>query len=103
MAAWWVVVSGSNCKMALVIELTARRTDPEDVPLVVADRELGLPATALGRLFEPFTQLDRGSPRRGSGMDLYFCRLVAEAHGGSIRAANREDGGAAFTLHLPTT
>jgi signal transduction histidine kinase len=40
-----------------------------------------------------------GSP--GSGLGLYFVRLVAERHGGRVAAENSAAGGAVFTLELP--
>ena len=40
--------------------------------------------------------------RQGSGLGLAIVRQVAEQHGGSVSAANAPDGGAVFTLQLPT-
>ena len=37
----------------------------------------------------------------GSGLVLAIVRRVAEAHGGSVEAANADGGGAVFTLRLP--
>ena len=40
-----------------------------------------------------------GSP--GSGLGLYFVRLVAERHGGRVAVENPPEGGACFSLELP--
>jgi signal transduction histidine kinase len=37
----------------------------------------------------------------GSGLGLYFVRLVAERHSGRASAENAPDGGAVFTIELP--
>ena len=54
------------------------------------------------KIFERFTQVPgQASRRRGSGLGLTFCRLVMEAHGGSIRAEAGSSGGSVFVLTLP--
>jgi signal transduction histidine kinase len=56
---------------------------------------------ALGeRIFERHVQ---GAPRRGSsGLGLYFCRRAAALMGGAVAYVNPPQGGARFTLTLPT-
>lgn len=49
-------------------------------------------------LFERYTTTDR---RRGTGIGLAVARLLTEAHGGTISAANQPTGGARFTVLLP--
>jgi signal transduction histidine kinase len=66
------------------------------------DEGAGIPDDILPRVFERFF---RGDPARnpsqgGGGLGLTIARLLAEAHGGSLEAAN-VDGGAEFTLRLP--
>ncbi|HSS08133.1 MAG TPA: ATP-binding protein, partial [Rhodanobacteraceae bacterium] len=47
--------------------------------------------------FEPYTT----SKNKGTGLGLAVVKKIAEEHGGSIRAENRAQGGAVFTLRLP--
>jgi signal transduction histidine kinase len=37
----------------------------------------------------------------GTGLGLTLCREIVEAHGGRLRIANREGGGALVSLWLP--
>jgi len=55
-----------------------------------------VPEGIRGNLFGKYVQ-GKGGKR---GMGLYFCRLVAEAHGGSIEYEARSDG-PTFVLRLP--
>jgi signal transduction histidine kinase len=63
----------------------------------------GIPAEARDRVFEKFTQLDRGALRghKGTGLGLTFCQLAVEAHGGRIWVEDGPEGGAAFCFTLP--
>ena len=82
-----------------VTRLAVRRT-LEAVEVDVEDAGTGFAADDLPRAFQPFF---RGNgPARGSlGLGLSLVDRVAQAHGGSARAGNREGGGARVTLRLP--
>jgi two-component system sensor histidine kinase KdpD len=84
------------------IDLTATLRG-ESVTIEVADRGPGLPSGTEKRVFEKFFRArpGDGSPNRGIGLGLAICRAIVEAHGGQIRAANREGGGASFNFTLP--
>jgi two-component system, OmpR family, sensor histidine kinase BaeS len=69
----------------------------EEIRLAVQDDGPGIPSDVLPRLFEP---LAKGSGSTGSGLGLYLCRRIAEAHGGSISVESRSTG-TRLTLHLP--
>jgi two-component system OmpR family sensor kinase len=71
--------------------------------IAVEDSGPGIPADQLDRIFERFYRLDpsRARSEGGTGLGLAIARKLAEAHGGSLRAENRSEGGARFTLRLP--
>jgi signal transduction histidine kinase len=63
----------------------------------VADDGPGFPPERLDEVFERFT---RGADSRGSGIGLSLARDLVLAHGGTIEAANRPDGGAVVRVVL---
>ena len=62
----------------------------------VRDFGPGLPDEGAGKLFEQFYT----TKPNGMGMGLVIVRHIVEAHGGSLRAYNEEDGGARFQFRL---
>jgi NtrC-family two-component system sensor histidine kinase KinB len=72
------------------------------VAVRIRDTGPGIPEEYRQKIFERFTQVPgRAGRRRGSGLGLTFCRLVMEAHGGSIWAEAGTNGGSVFVLTLP--
>lgn len=70
------------------------------IDIEVLDRGPGLPPGSENRVFEKFWRATPGSGS-GAGLGLAICRAIALAHGGSIVAENRADGGACFRVTLP--
>lgn len=69
--------------------------------LAVCDRGPGFPPERLESVFDLFVRGSPESPLPGVGLGLAICRAIVEAHGGTIRAENRPDGGACVRLWLP--
>jgi signal transduction histidine kinase len=69
----------------------------------VADSGPGLAAHDLPHLFTPLYrgEASRSQQTGGAGLGLAIARRILEAHGGSLAAANRAEGGAIFTGVLP--
>jgi signal transduction histidine kinase len=84
------------------IELRARRLAEETVVLTVADDGRGIPPEDRDHVFERFFRGRRvresGVP--GSGLGLYLCRRIVEAHGGWIRL-DATTRGTSISVGLP--
>ena len=70
------------------------------VTLRVTDTGAGVPLEARGLIFDKFGQASTGH-RLSVGLGLTFCRLIAEAHGGSIRVESPPGQGSTFIVSLP--
>lgn len=77
--------------------------DGRSLAIVVGDNGTGVPANELPSLFEPFFRGENAKGSSGHGLGLALARSVVTAHGGTIAAANRPEGGLAITVSLPLT
>jgi two-component system C4-dicarboxylate transport sensor histidine kinase DctB len=76
------------------------RTHEGRAMLTVTDTGPGIRADILARLFEPFvTSKPAGA---GLGLGLVISAQLVRAAGGTLRAGNRDEGGACFTVDLPS-
>lgn len=84
------------------IRLRAGRT-PSGIRVEVEDDGPGIPANKLDAIFERFYSERPEGEKFGthSGLGLSISRQIIDAHGGSLKAANRSEGGARFSLDLP--
>jgi signal transduction histidine kinase len=76
-----------------------QRDDKPGVSIAVSDRGPGFPPESADKLFTPFFTTRRG----GTGLGLSIAQHIAILHGGMITAGNRLEGGASFTMWIPTT
>jgi two-component system, OmpR family, sensor kinase len=68
----------------------------------VRNHGFGVAPDDVERLFELGARGGEGHGRGGSGVGLYVSRIIAEAHGGSLRVEPAEIQGSRFILDLPT-
>jgi signal transduction histidine kinase len=74
----------------------------EMVKVTVKDDGTGIATDIFPRLFTRFGSTLHSSS--GTGLGLYICKAIVEAHGGKIWAQNNDDGkGALFAFTLPIT
>lgn len=67
----------------------------------VLDRGAGFARGNGDELFDMFVRGENEASQPGSGLGLAICRAIVEAHGGSIAAGNRPEGGACVRFSLP--
>jgi signal transduction histidine kinase len=65
--------------------------------IIVEDEGAGFSAEALAKLGEAFYSEKEG----GMGLGLAVSQEICRAHGGSLQAMNREQGGARVVIELP--
>jgi two-component system sensor histidine kinase KdpD len=69
--------------------------------LEVLDRGPGFPSRELPLIFNKFYRIE-GSKTGGTGLGLSIAKGFTEAHNGTITAENRQNGGAKFTIKIPS-
>jgi two-component system phosphate regulon sensor histidine kinase PhoR len=69
--------------------------------LTVSDTGPGIPLEDVTRVFERFYRVDKSRTRPGTGLGLAIVKNLAHVLGGDVTVANRETGGARFTVTLP--
>lgn len=69
----------------------------------ISDEGDGIPPGEADRIFHRFHRIDRSRSQTvpGTGLGLAITKHLVLLHGGSIRAYNREGGGATFEVRLP--
>ncbi len=81
--------------------LVTSRLEGDHVLVSFADSGPGLTPEVIEHLYDPFfTTKPKG---KGTGLGLFVSRDIMARCGGRLTAANRPEGGAVFTVHLPLT
>jgi signal transduction histidine kinase len=74
----------------------------DNIETRVQDNGTGIPADAIPHLFTKFYRVDEiSSSIRGTGLGLYICRAIVEAHGGTIWVESTLGEGSTFIFRLP--
>ncbi len=73
------------------------------IEISVSDTGIGIPKEKLGRIFEPFYQVDPSIRRRygGTGIGLAVAKRIIEAHGGKIIIESEVGRGTTVRFTLP--
>ena len=75
----------------------------QDLNISVSDRGIGMDASAVARIGEPFFQANDGLDRRheGTGLGLSIVKGLVDLHGGTLRAISEIGVGTTVTVLLP--
>lgn len=76
---------------------------PTGVELQIRDEGEGIGEEHLPHLTEPFYRVDPSRRREtgGYGLGLYLCRMIVEAHGGTLAIESQRQRGTSITIRLP--
>ncbi len=79
------------------------RPEENTIRFSVWDKGIGIRSEELGKLFQPFVQLDSSLERQyaGTGLGLSLVQRMAELHGGSVQLESAYGEGSRFTITLP--
>ncbi len=87
-------------------QITIEAQPADDKIIVsVADRGKGIPCELLDRVFDRFYQVESAVPgqRNGTGLGLFICRGIIEAHSGEIGVKSKVGKGSKFSFSLPVS
>ncbi len=91
-------------KGEVVISATMKSDRDEQVTVLfeIQDTGIGIPASRLSAIFDPFTQADGSTTRKfgGTGLGLAICKQLAELMGGEIGVKSEEGIGSTFWFTL---
>jgi signal transduction histidine kinase len=85
--------------------VTSRGNDPtkkKTISIEVKDNGVGIPATNLEKIFDPyFTTKHKSRLHAGTGLGLFIAHQHVQEHKGILEASGSVDKGAAFTITIP--
>ncbi|MCB0572066.1 MAG: HAMP domain-containing histidine kinase [Phaeodactylibacter sp.] len=71
------------------------------ISIRICDQGLGIPADAIGKIFDPFFRADNVMDIHGFGVGLPLVKKIIHIHEGQIEASSDVGRGTAITLRLP--
>ena len=85
------------------VSIRIDREDGRTARWTITDSGIGIPTTAMGRLFEKFYRADNVHTveTEGTGLGLYLVRLIIERLAGEVWCESEEGQGSAFIFTLP--
>ena len=92
----------SFTRPAGTIKVSVSKKWRRSITITVEDSGPGVREELQDVIFDRFFTSRRGSAEEenSSGLGLYICKQIVEAHRGTITVTDRKDGGAAFVISL---
>ena len=75
--------------------------DNTSVLLKVIDKGIGIPASDMPNLFQPFQRAGNVGAIKGTGLGLSISKEYVELHGGTMKVESKLNEGSTFTIALP--
>jgi len=88
--------SGSTITISL-------RVDPNKQVVAFTDQGAGIPSEHLPFLFERFYRVPGHSNKHGTGLGLFICKQIIQAHHGEISVKTAPGKGTTFLVELPAS
>ena len=84
------------------VAVRARRVDGAAV-VTIADTGIGIPKSAMGKIGQPFEQVQNqyAKSKGGSGLGLAISRSLIRLHGGTMKIRSQENVGTVISLRIP--
>ena len=98
---------GGDVKLAVGLDQATNNNGASlkrDVLLIeVIDRGIGIAPEDIGKLFQPFVQIDGALNRQysGTGLGLAMVKQIVELHGGRVEVCSEVGKGSRFAVSLP--
>lgn len=83
------------------VTVSVKRETPDKVVCSVEDTGVGIPATALDKIFTPFMRVPNSMRANGTGLGLAIAKKIIEMHGGRIAVESSAGRGSRFYFELP--
>jgi signal transduction histidine kinase len=98
-----VKYGGRDRWVGIKVEHGRQRRRPE-VWITISDHGVGIPASELPHIFDPFYRGADAVARQvhGNGLGLSLVRQIVAAHGGRVTVTTRAGAGSSFTIALPS-
>ncbi len=85
-------------------DLRTDRISPSFLRIAIRDTGIGIAPENIGKLFQPFIQIDSALNRQyeGTGLGLALVKRLVELHGGRVELTSELGVGSCFTIELPS-
>lgn len=85
------------------VEIAAACLDDDRIEIKVRDTGIGIPATAINQVYQPFFQVESAASRRfeGTGLGLAITKRLVELHDATIEIASAVNVGTTVTVTFP--
>lgn len=89
--------------VAIRASRSSSNTAPDEITFAVTDTGIGIPAEAMDKLFQSFSQVDASTTRRfgGTGLGLAIAKQLTELMGGRMGLESEVGKGTTFYAHIP--